>query len=241
VSTSRRRSGHLGQLAGGSVVGWVVGGVVDPAAPEHPDPGVGQDPDRGRVVGAAGDGGTRGGVRGKKSRTSWPDRVCDLGVAWQAVRRQRGADVVWRCMTSTPSSPCLGIRLSDDKAARLDAKALALARLAALVAVGASCVCYGWAVGSPGRRRDGRRDRRHPDRRGADHRAGPGGGGGDTSGRPLGRRRPRRAFRHCIASCAIDREGSGNQERPSQAYLASRPISCTRWTAWPRELAPSLR
>jgi hypothetical protein len=48
-------------------------------------------------------------------------------------------------------------------------------------------------------------------------------------------------FRHCIASCAIDREGSGNQERPSQAYLASRPISCTRWTAWPRELAPSLR
>ncbi|HEY6591192.1 MAG TPA: hypothetical protein VI751_09205, partial [Actinomycetota bacterium] len=47
-------------------------------------------------------------------------------------------------------------------------------------------------------------------------------------------------FRHCIASCAIDREGSGNQERPSQAYLASRPISCTRWTAWPRELAPSL-
>ena len=37
-------------------------------------------------------------------------------------------------MTSTPSSPCLGIRLSDDKAARLDAKALALARLAARVA-----------------------------------------------------------------------------------------------------------
>lgn len=149
VSTSRRRSGHLGQLAGGSVVGWVVGGVVDPAAPEHPDPGVGQDPDRVRVVGAAGDGGTRGGVRGRKSRTSWPDRVCGLGVAWQAVRRQRGADVVWRCMTSTPSSPCLGIRLSDDKAARLDAKALTLARLAALVAVGASCVCYGWAVGQP--------------------------------------------------------------------------------------------
>jgi hypothetical protein len=24
-------------------------------------------------------------------------------------------------------------------------------------------------------------------------------------------------------------------------YLASRPISCTRWTAWPREEAPSLR
>ena len=48
-------------------------------------------------------------------------------------------------------------------------------------------------------------------------------------------------LRHCTASCAIDREGSGNQERPSQAYLASRPISCTRWTAWPRELAPSLR
>jgi 4-carboxymuconolactone decarboxylase len=40
----------------------------------------------------------------------------------------------------------LGIRLSDDKAAGLDAKARALARLAALIAVDASCVSYGWAV-----------------------------------------------------------------------------------------------
>ena len=24
-------------------------------------------------------------------------------------------------------------------------------------------------------------------------------------------------------------------------YPASRPMSCTRWTAWPREVAPSLR
>lgn len=145
--TPQKRSSRS---ACGRLRGWLGRrGVVDPAAPEHPDPGVGQDPDRVRVVGAAGDGGTRGGVRGRKSRTSWPDRVCGLGVAWQAVRRQRGADVVWRCMTSTPSSPCLGIRLSDDKAARLDAKALTLARLAALVAVGASCVCYGWAVGQP--------------------------------------------------------------------------------------------
>jgi 4-carboxymuconolactone decarboxylase len=40
----------------------------------------------------------------------------------------------------------LGIRLSDAKAAGLDPKAQALARLAALIAVGASCVSYGWAV-----------------------------------------------------------------------------------------------
>jgi hypothetical protein len=33
----------------------------------------------------------------------------------------------------------------------------------------------------------------------------------------------------------------GKRERPGQAYLASRPISWTRWTAWPREVAPSLR
>ena len=31
------------------------------------------------------------------------------------------------------------------------------------------------------------------------------------------------------------------RERPGQAYLASKPISCTRWTAWPREETPSLR
>jgi 4-carboxymuconolactone decarboxylase len=39
----------------------------------------------------------------------------------------------------------LGIRLSD-KAAGLDPKAQALVRLAALIAVGASCVSYGWAI-----------------------------------------------------------------------------------------------
>jgi 4-carboxymuconolactone decarboxylase len=40
----------------------------------------------------------------------------------------------------------LGIRLSDDKAAGLDPRDHALARLAALIALGASCVSYGWAV-----------------------------------------------------------------------------------------------
>jgi 4-carboxymuconolactone decarboxylase len=40
----------------------------------------------------------------------------------------------------------LGIRLSGDKTAGLDPKAHALARLAALIALGASCVSYDWAV-----------------------------------------------------------------------------------------------
>jgi alkylhydroperoxidase/carboxymuconolactone decarboxylase family protein YurZ len=40
----------------------------------------------------------------------------------------------------------LGIRLSDDMAAGLDPKVQALARLAALIALGASSVSYGWAV-----------------------------------------------------------------------------------------------
>ena len=40
----------------------------------------------------------------------------------------------------------LGIRLSSDKAAGLDAKARALVRLAALVALGASYLSYSWAV-----------------------------------------------------------------------------------------------
>jgi alkylhydroperoxidase/carboxymuconolactone decarboxylase family protein YurZ len=40
----------------------------------------------------------------------------------------------------------LGIRLSGAKAAGLEPKAQALVRLAALIAVGASCVSYGWAV-----------------------------------------------------------------------------------------------
>jgi 4-carboxymuconolactone decarboxylase len=39
----------------------------------------------------------------------------------------------------------LGIRLSD-KAAGLDPKAQALARLAALIAIGGNCVSYGWTV-----------------------------------------------------------------------------------------------
>ena len=40
----------------------------------------------------------------------------------------------------------LGIRLSGDKTAGLDPKTHALIRLAALIAPGASCVSYGWAV-----------------------------------------------------------------------------------------------
>jgi 4-carboxymuconolactone decarboxylase len=40
----------------------------------------------------------------------------------------------------------LGIRLSNDKAAGLDPKVHALARLAALIALGASSVSHGWAV-----------------------------------------------------------------------------------------------
>jgi 4-carboxymuconolactone decarboxylase len=40
----------------------------------------------------------------------------------------------------------LGIPLSDDKTAGLDPKARALVRLGALIALGASCVSYGWAV-----------------------------------------------------------------------------------------------
>ena len=40
----------------------------------------------------------------------------------------------------------LGIRLNNDKTAGLEPKAHALVRLAALIALGASCVSYGWAV-----------------------------------------------------------------------------------------------
>jgi 4-carboxymuconolactone decarboxylase len=40
----------------------------------------------------------------------------------------------------------LGIRLSAAKAAGLDPRAQALVRLAALIAAGASCVSYGWAI-----------------------------------------------------------------------------------------------
>src|SRR6266498_1551656 len=56
VSSSRRRSSHFGQLLGGAVLGRVVGDLVDPAAPDHPDPRPRQDPDRVRVVAAAGAG-----------------------------------------------------------------------------------------------------------------------------------------------------------------------------------------
>ena len=56
VATSHGRSGHFGQLRGGAVLGWVVGNLVDPAAPEHPDPGPGQDPHSMWVVVAAGQG-----------------------------------------------------------------------------------------------------------------------------------------------------------------------------------------
>ena len=44
------------QLAGGAVLGWVVGDAVVPAAPDDPDPRSGQDPDGVGVVAAAGDG-----------------------------------------------------------------------------------------------------------------------------------------------------------------------------------------
>jgi alkylhydroperoxidase/carboxymuconolactone decarboxylase family protein YurZ len=40
----------------------------------------------------------------------------------------------------------LGIHLKHDKAATLNPKAQALVRLAALIALGASCVSYSWAV-----------------------------------------------------------------------------------------------
>ena len=40
----------------------------------------------------------------------------------------------------------LGIRLSGDKTDGLDPRAHALVRLAALIALGASCVSHGWAV-----------------------------------------------------------------------------------------------
>ncbi|HEY7606816.1 MAG TPA: carboxymuconolactone decarboxylase family protein [Actinomycetes bacterium] len=46
-----------------------------------------------------------------------------------------------RCIQSL-----LGIRLSDHRTAGLGSKTHALVRLAALVALGASCVSYGWAV-----------------------------------------------------------------------------------------------
>src|SRR5215211_6894611 len=53
VSTSHRGSGHFGQLAGGAVLGLVVGDLVHPAAPDHPDPRPGQDPHGVWVVAAA--------------------------------------------------------------------------------------------------------------------------------------------------------------------------------------------
>ena len=46
----------LGQPLGGSVLDRVVGHLVDPAAPDHPDPGAGKDAGGVGVVVAAGDG-----------------------------------------------------------------------------------------------------------------------------------------------------------------------------------------
>src|SRR5918995_1443032 len=50
VSTSDCRSAHFGQLLGGAVLGRVVRDLVDPAAPDHPDPCWCQDPVRRGVV-----------------------------------------------------------------------------------------------------------------------------------------------------------------------------------------------
>src|SRR4051794_31127726 len=59
VSTSRSsscRPGLFGVCRGASVLGGVVGSTVGPAAPDHADPGAGEDADRVGVVLAAGDG-----------------------------------------------------------------------------------------------------------------------------------------------------------------------------------------
>jgi hypothetical protein len=46
----------LGEALGGSMLDWVVGHLVDPAAPDHPDPGASEDAGGVGVVVAAGDG-----------------------------------------------------------------------------------------------------------------------------------------------------------------------------------------
>jgi hypothetical protein len=46
----------LGEPLGGSMLDWVVGHLVDPAAPDHPDPGASKDAGGVGVVVAAGDG-----------------------------------------------------------------------------------------------------------------------------------------------------------------------------------------
>ena len=125
--------------------------------------------------------------------------------------------------------------------AGLDAKAQALARLAAPIAVGASCVTYGWAVGAAlaaGATVD--------EVVGILIAVAPITGLAPvvTATRAVAARSATTStgrLRHWTAIRAIDWKGSGNQERPGPSYLASRPISCSRWTAWLRELAPSLR
>jgi hypothetical protein len=61
------------------------------------------------------------------------------------------------------------------------------------------------------------------------------------------RRRPRCAEPDCRAADR-GRRARGHGRIPGvwndsvrPGYPASRPMSCTRWTAWPREVAPSLR
>jgi hypothetical protein len=46
----------FGEPLGGSMLDWVVGHLVDPAAPDHPDPGASEDAGGVGVVVAAGDG-----------------------------------------------------------------------------------------------------------------------------------------------------------------------------------------
>src|ERR671932_212988 len=51
-----RVSGGFGQAERSAVAGGVVGGVVGPAAPDHADPGAGQNTDSVSVMSAAGPG-----------------------------------------------------------------------------------------------------------------------------------------------------------------------------------------
>src|SRR5829696_1149731 len=62
---------------------------------------------------------------------------------WRPTRR---AFVVWRCMMSSASSPCSASASTTTRWPDWNPRAHALVRLAALIALGASCVSYGWAV-----------------------------------------------------------------------------------------------
>ena len=47
--------------------------------------------------------------------------------------------------------------------------------------------------------------------------------------------------RKVVAQVVGERHGRHILACSMRPYLVSRPISCTRWTAWPREETPSLR